>query len=186
MKNDENSQQNETSIATFGGGCFWCIEAVFQRLEGVTSVYPGYSGGENPNPTYREVCSGTTGHVEVVQIKYDPGVITFKELLEVFFEVHDPTTLNRQGNDVGTQYRSVIFYHDSSQQKDAEDFIRDLELTGKFDRPIATEVEPLENFYKAEAYHQDYYNSNLHKPYCQYIIKPKIKKLEQLFQDKLD
>ncbi|MGK7393654.1 MAG: peptide-methionine (S)-S-oxide reductase MsrA [Candidatus Cyclobacteriaceae bacterium M3_2C_046] len=181
--NDLNLQKME--LATFGSGCFWCTEAVFQRLKGVEKVISGYSGGKIKNPTYREVCSGKTGHAEVVQISFDPAAVSYKELLEVFWQTHDPTTLNRQGNDVGTQYRSVIFYHNDAQKQAAEHFKQELNKAGIFRDPIVTEIAPLEKFYEAEVYHQDYYDNNLSQPYCSYVITPKIEKLRKVFREKL-
>jgi peptide-methionine (S)-S-oxide reductase len=183
MTNSMNMQPK--SIATFGGGCFWCIEAIFEKLKGVTKVESGYSGGKIANPTYREVCSGLTGHAEVVQIHFDPGIISYKELLTVFFSVHDPTTLNRQGADVGTQYRSVIFYHNEKQKLEAEAFIHELEEQKIFDGSIVTEVILAEAFYTAEEYHQNYFESNPSQPYCQVVINPKMDKFRKKFKDKL-
>jgi peptide-methionine (S)-S-oxide reductase len=183
MTNSMNMQPK--SIATFGGGCFWCIEAIFEKLKGVTKVESGYSGGKIANPTYREVCSGLTGHAEVVQIHFDPGIISYKELLTVFFSVHDPTTLNRQGADVGTQYRSVIFYHNEKQKLEAEAFIHKLEEQKIFDGSIVTEVILAEAFYTAEEYHQNYFESNPSQPYCQVVINPKMDKFRKKFKDKL-
>jgi len=171
--------------ATFGAGCFWCVEAVFQRLKGVESVKPGYSGGDIKNPSYREVCAGTTGHAEVAQIVYNPEIISYDELLEVFWQTHDPTTLNRQGADVGTQYRSVIFYHNPEQKRLAEHYLKKLDESGAFRAPIVTEIKPLEVFYPAEDYHHNYYNDNTSQPYCQLVIKPKLEKLRKVFADKL-
>jgi peptide-methionine (S)-S-oxide reductase len=171
--------------ATFANGCFWCTEAVFQRLKGVTSVQSGYSGGHVDNPTYEQVCSGNTGHAEALQITYDPDQISFAELLEVFWKTHDPTTLNRQGNDVGTQYRSAIFYHNEEQKKLAETYKKKLDEEKVWDDPIVTEITPFTNFYPAENYHKDYFNRNGYQPYCVFVIRPKIKKLEELFRDKL-
>ncbi len=171
--------------ATFGAGCFWCVEAVFQRLEGVHSVLSGYAGGQTKNPSYREVCSGTTGHAEVAQITFDPGVISFVDLLKVFFETHDPTQLNRQGNDIGTQYRSAIFYHDEEQKRLAEEFKRQLESSKTWSAPIVTEIVPLTEFYAAEDYHQNYFNDNPNQPYCAYLIRPKLDKFTKAFKDKL-
>ncbi|PWE00668.1 peptide-methionine (S)-S-oxide reductase MsrA [Marinilabilia rubra] len=176
---------NQESVATFGGGCFWCIEAVFDELQGVTKVESGYSGGKISNPTYREVCSGLTGHAEVVKVYFDSEVISYKELLAVFFSIHDPTTLNRQGADVGPQYRSVIFYHDEAQKKESEEFIEELEEEGVFSNPVVTEVSPAEAFFVAEDYHQDYYENNPSQPYCQVVINPKMKKFKEKFSDKL-
>ncbi|MBE7174845.1 MAG: peptide-methionine (S)-S-oxide reductase MsrA [Mucilaginibacter polytrichastri] len=173
------------STATFGGGCFWCTEAVFQALTGVEQVLPGYMGGEKPNPTYFEVCNGDTGHVEIVQIRYDPELVSFEELLLIFFKTHNPTTLNRQGNDVGTQYRSVVFYHDEAQKKAAEDVIARLESEQVFADPIVTAIEPAAEFFEAEDYHHNYYRDNRLKPYCSVIIQPKLEKLLHEFRDKI-
>ncbi|AYD49283.1 peptide-methionine (S)-S-oxide reductase [Arachidicoccus soli] len=171
--------------ATFGTGCFWCTEAIFQRLKGVAKVISGYSGGNTPKPTYEEVCSGTTGYAEACQIMYDPSVISFEELLKVFWQTHDPTTLNRQGNDVGTQYRSVIFYHNEEQEKEAQHYKDALQQSGAWDKPIVTSIEPYKSFFSAENYHQNYYNDNPRQMYCQYVIKPKLEKFEKAFKDKL-
>ena len=175
----------KTDTATFGTGCFWCSEAVFQELNGVLKVTPGYSGGHVPNPTYEEVCERNTGHAEVSRIVFDPSVISFDELLEVFWQTHDPTTLNRQGNDVGPQYRSVIFYHNKEQQEKAEHYKAALEKSGAFSAPVVTAIEPLTNFYEAENYHHDYYNNNGSQPYCTYVIRPKLEKFRKVFKDKL-
>lgn len=177
--------EQNLQVATFAGGCFWCTEAVFNRLEGVERVVSGYTGGHIKNPAYREICTGRTGHAEAIQIFFDKARISYKELLEIFFATHDPTTLNRQGNDVGTQYRSAIFYSNDSQKDDALDFIRFLEQEQVFKNPITTEVVKLETFYNAEDHHQDYYNLNKEQPYCQFIINPKIKKLKETFTHKL-
>ena len=171
--------------AIFGGGCFWCIEAVFQRLTGVAHVESGYMGGHVDNPTYRQVCDGDTGHVEVVRVTFDPDQISYRELLDVFFTVHDPTTLNRQGNDAGEQYRSVIFYTDEEQQRIAEDVIAEMTAGKEFSEPIVTAVEPASKFYAAEDYHQNYYNENSRQPYCMFVISPKLAKLEKKFAEKL-
>ena len=171
--------------ATFGSGCFWCTEAVFQRLKGVESVVSGYSGGFVENPSYEEVCTGTTGHAEATQIKYDPAQISYEELLEVFWKTHDPTTLNQQGNDFGPQYRSAIFYHNDEQRRLAEEYKKKLDAAKIWDKPIVTEITPFTNFYSAENYHQNYFNNNPNQPYCSYIIKPKVKKLQEVFRDKL-
>ena len=171
--------------AVFGGGCFWCIEAVFQRLGGVSHVESGYMGGHVDNPTYRQVCDGDTGHVEVVRLTFDPDEISYRELLDVFFTVHDPTTLNRQGNDTGEQYRSVIFYADEEQQRIAEDVIAEMTAAKVFPEPIVTTVEPASTFYKAEGYHQNYYNENSRQPYCMFVISPKLAKFEKKFGDKM-
>ena len=178
-------EQTTTATATFGNGCFWCTEAVFQNLRGVLSVESGYSGGHVENPTYREVCGKDTGHAEVVQIKYNPAEISYLELLEIFFKTHDPTTLNRQGNDVGPQYRSVIFYHDDEQKGQAESIKAELDASGAWDHPIVTEISPLINYYAAEGYHQNYYNDNPGQPYCMFAIRPKVEKFKQVFADKL-
>ena len=166
---------NGTELATFGGGCFWCVEAIFQRLNGVHSVTSGYAGGKTSNPTYEDVCSGQTGHAEVIQVAFDPGKITYEDLLAVFWEAHDPTTLNRQGADVGTQYRSVIFYHDERQKIAAEKSKQS--AAAHFKEPIVTQIAPLTNFYKAEGYHQSYYNNHQNAPYCAFVIRPKLDKL---------
>ena len=172
-------------VATLGGGCFWCLEAVYEQLAGVTSVASGYAGGTVPNPTYEQVCTGGTGHAEVVQITFDPGVISFGELLEVFFTIHDPTTLNRQGADVGTQYRSVIFSHDEEQRATAQAVIQRMEAEGIWDDPIVTEVAPLDVFYRAEGYHQEYFRRNPGQPYCQVVIAPKVAKFRKRYLEKL-
>ena len=171
--------------ATLGGGCFWCLEAAFQRLKGVVSVVSGYAGGTVPDPGYRQVCTGTTGHAEVVQVGFDNALIDFATLLRVFFSIHDPTTLNRQGADVGTQYRSVIFYHDDSQAAIARALIAELGAEGLWDGPIVTQVLPLPTFYPAEPYHQDYYRQNPHQGYCQVVISPKLAKLRERHADLL-
>lgn len=171
--------------ATFGGGCFWCTEAVFQNLKGVTKVISGYMGGKTSNPTYEDICTGDTGHAEIIQIEYNEDEISFNDLLLVFFKTHDPTTLNRQGNDVGTQYRSVIFYHNQEQKKQAEDMIDNLTKQMVFDRPIVTEVTPVSEFFQAEDYHQNYYNTNPYKGYCALVIQPKLAKFTEQFKEKL-
>ena len=175
----------QRQIAVFGGGCFWCTEAVFEQLRGVLSVVSGYTGGDVKNPTYEQVCGGATGHAEAVRIEFDPDKITFRDLLTVFFATHDPTTLNRQGNDIGTQYRSAIFYSDDGQKREAENFIKELAQVGTFTKAIVTSLEPLGEFYKAEAYHQKYYANNPHQPYCQVMIPPKLNKLQKQFRDLL-
>lgn len=181
-----NTAVSANDTITLGGGCFWCLEAVFQRLNGVVSVASGYSGGYIKNPAYKEVCMGTTGHAEVIQVVFDPTVVSLQEILKVFFKIHDPTTLNRQGNDVGTQYRSAIFYHTDEQKTTAEEIIEGLNKSGAFNSPIVTEVSPFTVFYKAEDYHQNYFNQNKNSnPYCQFVIVPKIEKFEQYFSDKL-
>lgn len=174
-----------SETATFGAGCFWCVEAVFQQLEGVYTVASGYSGGARANPTYEQVCSGGTGHAEVIQIAFDPKVISFEELLEVFWSVHDPTTLNRQGGDVGTQYRSVIFYHSEKQKELALKYKDELNKSGAYSSSLVTEVAPFTAFYKAEGYHQNYYNENSKQPYCSLVISPKLEKFKKVFKDKL-
>jgi peptide-methionine (S)-S-oxide reductase len=179
MSNHPN--KDNLRLATFGSGCFWCTEAIFQRIKGVEKVESGYSGGKVKNPTYKEICSGLTGHAEVVQISYDPEVVRFEELLEAFWKTHDPTTLNRQGNDVGTQYRSVIYYHNDEQKGLAEEYRKRLSDAGIFDGPIVTEISPLSTFYKAEDYHQNYFNTNSNAPYCAIIIQPKLEKLKKIF-----
>lgn len=171
--------------ATLGGGCFWCVEAVFQELQGVERIVSGYAGGHVPNPTYQQVCTGTTGHAEVTQITYNPAVVSYPELLEVFWKTHDPTTLNRQGNDVGPQYRSIILTHDDEQRRLAEAYKEKLDQSGAFNRPIVTEIVPLTTFYPAEAYHQNYYRTNPNQGYCQYVIVPKLQKFRQVFREKL-
>lgn len=173
------------ATATFGSGCFWCTEAVFQELEGVTRVVSGYSGGRGKNPTYREVCSGESGHAEVIQVTYDPREIAYEQLLEVFWQSHDPTTLNRQGNDEGTQYRSVIFYHDEEQHRLATAYRQKLDQSGAFRAPIVTEISPMGEFYPAEDYHQNYFRDNSREPYCTYVIRPKLEKFRKVFADRL-
>jgi peptide-methionine (S)-S-oxide reductase len=170
-----------SAVAVFGGGCFWCTEAVFDELRGVKSVASGYAGGSTKNPTYEEVCGGRTGHAEVIKIEFDPGEIAFKDLLTVFFATHDPTTLNRQGNDVGTQYRSAIFYANEEQKREAEAFIKELNDSKAFGKSVVTTLEPLGEFYEAEDYHQKYYVNNPYQPYCQYMIPPKLNKLHKQF-----
>ena len=182
---DVNQNMDNLQKATFGSGCFWCTEAVFERLNGVYKVVSGYAGGAVENPTYEEVCTGKTGHAEVTQITYDPKVITYDELLEVFWKTHDPTTLNRQGNDVGTQYRSVIFYHNEEQRQLAEKYKEELNKSGAWDKPLVTEISPLTNFFSAEGYHQNYYENNPSQGYCAFVIAPKVEKFEKVFKDKL-
>jgi len=185
-KSEMNSVQNSNlEIATFGGGCFWCTEAIYERVKGVHTVVSGYAGGTVKNPTYKEVCEGTTGHAEVIQIGYDPKVVSYDELLEIFFKTHDPTTLNRQGADVGTQYRSVIFYQNEEQKKKAEFYKNELNKSGAWDNPIVTEISPLTNFYPAEDYHQDYYENNPNQGYCSFVIGPKVEKFEKVFKNRL-
>lgn len=184
MQNTE-SIPSTVDTATFGMGCFWCTEAVFQQLNGVISVTSGYSGGKTENPTYRAVCSGTTGHAEVSQIVYDTTKITFEELLEVFWTAHDPTTLNRQGADQGTQYRSVIFFHNENQKQLASAYKLKLNEEKAFPSPVVTEISPLNKFYKAEDYHMDYFNNNGDAPYCKFVIEPKVEKVRKVFKEKL-
>lgn len=172
-------------VATFGNGCFWCTEAVFQRIKGVERIVSGYAGGHVENPTYKQVCNGDTGHAEAVQITFDPSLVSYPEILEIFWKTHDPTTLNRQGNDVGTQYRSVIFYHNEEQRKVAEESKRLLNEAKIWEDPIVTEITPFTNFYEAEDYHQNYYNDNRNQPYCLFLIRPKVEKLEAVFREKL-
>jgi peptide-methionine (S)-S-oxide reductase len=181
----DNSKSGSTSIATFGNGCFWCTEAVFQLLDGVISVTSGYSGGDTDNPDYKSVCSGHTGHAECLQIVYDPVKISFENLLEVFWKTHDPTTLNRQGNDVGTQYRSVIFYQNEEEKTIVKTYMEQLEKNGTFGKPIVTTLEPFTKFYPAENYHQDYYLQNGIAPYCQFVVRPKVEKFKKEFNGKL-
>ena len=171
--------------ATFGAGCFWCVEAQFQMLDGVESVSSGFSGGTIKNPAYREVCNGTTGHAEVCQIVYDPSKISYDELLAAFWQSHDPTQLNRQGNDIGTQYRSVIYYHNEEQKILAENYKKQLNASGAFTKPIVTEISPIGPFYKADNYHQNYFNQNGSESYCQYVIRPKVEKFRKVFKEKL-
>lgn len=184
-KTMDNQTQNNLDIATFGSGCFWCTEAIFERVKGVQKVISGYSGGTTENPTYKEVCTGNTGHAECTQIYYDPSVISYDELLEIFWKTHDPTTLNRQGNDVGTQYRSVIFYHNPEQKQKAEYYKKKLEEEKIWDKPIVTEITEFKKFYPAEDYHQNYYDNNPYQGYCAFVITPKIEKFEKIFKDKL-
>ena len=183
--NPSSTAGTKLEKATFGTGCFWCTEAVFDELKGVESVVSGYSGGTLPNPTYEQICGGLTGHAEVVQITYDPAVISFADLLEVFWQTHDPTTLNRQGNDVGTQYRSAVFYHNDEQRQLAEHYKEKLNGSGAFRGPIVTEITPYKSFYPAEKYHQDYFAQNPSQPYCTAIIRPKVDKFKKAFADKL-
>ena len=175
----------DKQVATLAGGCFWCLEAVYDELDGVEDVVSGYTGGAMPDPSYELVCSGTSGHAEVVQVTFDPARVSFKELLEVFFTIHDPTTLNRQGSDVGTQYRSAIFYHDAEQKRVAEEVIDELTEEGLWDDPIVTEVAPLETFYEAEDYHQEYFRKNPLQPYCMVIVRPKVAKFRKKYFSKL-
>lgn len=174
-----------SALATLAGGCFWCLEAVFPQLRGVTNVVSGYAGGHVPNPRYQAVCTGLTGHAEVVQVTFDPSVISFRDVLDVFFTIHDPTTLNRQGGDVGTQYRSAIFYHDEEQRRVTVEVIKDLEAARVWDDPIVTEVVPFTVFYPAEDYHREYYRRNAEQPYCRAVIAPKVAKLRSKYFEKL-
>jgi peptide-methionine (S)-S-oxide reductase len=178
-----NDQRIE--LATFGAGCFWCTEAVFQNVKGVSKVVSGYAGGKVKNPTYREICTGTTGHAEVAQITFDPTKVSFEELLEVFWNTHDPTTLNRQGADEGTQYRSVVFYHNDEQREAAENYKIQLEASKVFKNPIVTEISPLPDYYLAENYHQNYFELNPNQSYCQYVVRPKVEKFMKQYQSKL-
>lgn len=182
---EEEMNDMNVEVATFGAGCFWCVEAVFQNLQGVHSVVSGYSGGTIKNPTYEEVCGKKTGHAEVCQIKYNPDEITFDELLEVFWKTHNPTTPNQQGNDVGPQYRSVIYYHNEKQKELAEKYKKELNEAKIWDKPVVTEIEAFTEFYKAENYHQNYYSLNSSQPYCAYVITPKVEKFRKIFKDKL-
>lgn len=172
--------------ATLGAGCFWCVEAVFQDVRGIHSVVSGYAGGTVPNPTYEQVCTGTTGHAEVVQLTFDPKLISYDEILDIFWKTHDPTTLNRQGNDVGTQYRSIILYHNQQQREAAQTMKQKIEASGIWPQPIVTEIAPLTTFYPAEEYHQDYYKNNSRQPYCVFVIRPKLEKIKKEFKDKLN
>lgn len=180
-KTEKTTMEKQTAIATFGSGCFWCTEAIFENVAGVLKVESGYSGGKVKNPTYKEVCTGLTGHAEVVQLTFDPKKISYDQLLEIFWQTHDPTTLNRQGADVGTQYRSVVFYHDDEQKRKAEYYKKRLEEEKAFDKPIVTEIVPATEFYKAEDYHQNYYSLNSNAPYCTYVIRPKLEKFKKAF-----
>lgn len=179
-KNDKDLE-----IATLANGCFWCTEAIFSRVVGIKSVIPGYSGGKTSSPSYEQVCTGITGHAETVQIEYDPKIISFERILDIFWHTHDPTTLNRQGNDIGTQYRSAIFYHDENQKSIAEKSKKELEKEGVFKNPIVTEIVPFSNFYPAEDYHKEYYENNRNAPYCSFVIDPKIHKLLQKYSNKI-
>lgn len=181
----DKAAKSKLQVATFGAGCFWCVEAIFQRLEGVQRAVSGYSGGTIENPTYEQVCTGTTGYAEVCQITYDPEKISYDELLEVFWKTHDPTTRNRQGNDVGTQYRSVIFYHDEEQKRLAESYKAKLEAAHIWSKPVVTEIVPFREFWPPENYHQNYYNDNQGKDYCTFVITPKVEKFEEIFKARL-
>jgi len=180
-----NNANADREIVALGGGCFWCLEAVFSELKGIEQVKSGYSGGNISSPSYNQVCTGTTNHAEVIKIVFNPTIISFREILEVFFSVHDPTTLNKQGSDVGTQYRSIIFYHTKQQKKIVEDTIGELNASDRWEKTIATEIKPFEEFYEAEQYHQDYYKRNSDKGYCQLVIVPKLDKLRKEHQEKL-
>ncbi|HOZ13177.1 MAG TPA: peptide-methionine (S)-S-oxide reductase MsrA [Tenuifilaceae bacterium] len=182
-KNNKNMSEKQIEVATLGAGCFWCVEAIFSRLDGVIKVESGYSGGIVKNPTYKAVCEGNTGHAEVIQVTFNPSKIPFSKILEVYFKTHDPTTLNRQGADIGTQYRSVIFYHSDTQKTTAEEIKKKLNDAGIWNSPIVTEIEPYVVFFKAEDYHQDYYANNKNQPYCRMTITPKIEKFEKIFKD---
>jgi peptide-methionine (S)-S-oxide reductase len=185
---DETVMDNKsvkTDTATFGQGCFWCAEAIFERVEGVKSVVSGYAGGSVPNPTYEQVCTGNTGHAEVIQIIYDPKTVSYDDLLKIFWKTHDPTTLNRQGADVGEQYRSIILYHNDEQKEKAEYYKEELDKSGAWDKPIVTQIVPLTKFYRADDYHQDYYKNNPNQGYCAFVIAPKVEKFEKVFKDKL-
>ena len=179
------SSENKTEVATLAGGCFWCLEAVYDDLRGVQSVESGYAGGHVPDPSYEQVCMGTTGHAEVVQVTFDPQAVSFKEILEVFFTIHDPTTLNRQGADVGPQYRSAIFYHSPEQKEIAEQTIAELEAAGVWDAKIVTEVTPFTEFFRAEDYHQEYFQKNPYQPYCRVVVAPKVSKFRHKYLEKL-
>ncbi len=185
--NDNVSANTEinTEIATLGGGCFWCVEAVFNQLQGVKKAISGYEGGDVPNPSYQQICTGSTGHAEVVEVHFDPNVVSFADILRVFFTVHDPTTLNRQGADVGTQYRSVIFYHSDAQKQTAREVIDEIEGKNLYPNKIVTELAPHDTFYPAEDYHQEYYQNNRAQPYCQFVIAPKVAKFRKEYVDKL-
>ncbi len=185
MKGKNMTTSSQIDTATFGAGCFWCVEAVFQNLEGVEKVVSGYSGGTVSSPSYKEVCSGSTGHAEVIQIQYNPQKISYAQLLEAFWGTHDPTTLNKQGNDVGTQYRSVIFYHSDDQLNDAKAYKAQLDSSGIWNDPIVTEITEFKKFYPAEDYHQNYFNLNGNQPYCQFVVRPKVEKFKKMFSGKL-
>lgn len=181
----KNTMNSTLQTATFGNGCFWCTEAVFLSLKGVKEVASGYMGGKTKNPTYKEVCTGETGHAEVIQIKFDPAIVSYETLLEIFWNTHDPTTLNKQGNDEGTQYRSVVFYHNEDQQKTAEQYKKQLSASKIFKNPIVTEITAATEYFKAEGYHQNYFALNPEQGYCQYVIRPKVEKFRKQFKDKL-
>ncbi len=179
MSNGQTNGQGLQQVATLGGGCFWCVEAIYNDIRGVSSAISGYSGGHVKNPSYRLVCTGTTGHAEVVQVTFDPNVISYRDILDIFFSIHDPTTLNRQGADVGEQYRSVIFYHDAEQKRIAEETIKSLTEARAFKDPIVTQVEPFTEFYRAEDYHQEYFKNNPNQPYCRMVVAPKVNKFRK-------
>jgi peptide-methionine (S)-S-oxide reductase len=185
MSQGNGSPKSGLQQATLGGGCFWCLEAVYVELRGVSKVVSGYTGGNVPNPSYQRVCSGSTGHAEVVQVTFDPAAVSYRELLEIFFTIHDPTTLNRQGADVGTQYRSAIFYHDEEQKRVADEVIEEITAAKLWPKPIVTQVVPLDVFYPAENYHQDYYANNPMQPYCQVVVAPKVTKFRKQYYEKL-
>lgn len=185
MNDLSQNSEAKAEVCTLGGGCFWCVEAIYLELNGVQSVVSGYAGGSVPSPTYEQVCTGTTGHAEVIQITFDPAVVSFREILRIFFTVHDPTTLNRQGADVGTQYRSVIFYHNEEQKQIAEEVMAEVEDEGIWKNPIVTEISALPTFYPAETYHQDYYKNNQFQPYCQLVITPKVTKFRKEYMNRI-
>lgn len=176
---------NKTQLATLAGGCFWCIESALNSIQGVEKAISGYAGGEKENPTYKEVCSGNTGHAEVVRVEFNPDMLSYRQLLEIFFSLHNPTQLNRQGNDIGTQYRSAIFFHDEAQKEEAENIIKEIEQEGIWDDPVVTEVAELNNYYSAEDYHQDYFANNPENQYCNMVVAPKLAKFKKTFADKL-
>jgi peptide-methionine (S)-S-oxide reductase len=180
---EKKAEQAKTQLATFGGGCFWCTEAVFLKVRGVKKVVSGYTGGVKLNPTYKDICTGTTGHAEVIQIEFDPAKVTFEQLLDVFFHTHDPTTKNRQGADVGTQYRSSVFFHDEAQKETTKKVIAELDKSGDFDDPIVTTIEEMKKFYPAEDYHQDYFAQNPDNPYCQAVVGPKVAKFQKRYKE---
>jgi peptide-methionine (S)-S-oxide reductase len=181
----ETKNEGRTEIATLGGGCFWCLEPIYEELQGVKDVEVGYAGGHVANPSYEQVCSGRTGHAEVVQIHFDPDVIAFDDILRVFFTMHDPTTMNRQGADVGTQYRSIVLYHDAAQKATAEHVIQEIEAEGIWDNPVVTQIEPLDTFYRAEEYHQEYFRKNPNAGYCRAVVAPKVSKFRKKYRDRL-
>jgi peptide-methionine (S)-S-oxide reductase len=184
-QSQSGSPERKTALATLGGGCFWCLDPVYEELQGVLDVTVGYSGGKTPEPSYQMVCTGMTGHAEVVQVTFDPQVISYEDILRVFFTFHDPTTLNRQGADVGTQYRSVIFYHDESQRQAAESVIQEIEAQKMWEKPIVTEVTPFKEFYRAEEYHQEYFKKNPYQGYCRVVIAPKVTKFRKMYHERL-